>query len=898
MPHGGDFAQPRNHARDCGGESMRTLVVVLGAAAAAWVSLYLLVRRPGPVEPPAAEPPAPTPAQGLTPRLEGEFVPVSGRAAESEPSAVSPNSDVGNGSLSSPVELSEGTTQAARLDETHPEPPTPPAGLERQVRTGPQVAAAPQNLGEIVAEAEPAPSPETGPPGGHSPPAQQGDEVSPKSVIEDETYPELPTPPLDLESQAQSESQVAASAQDLGEIRAEAEPAATAEAAASGGDSPPAQPRDDVSPKAVIGIESDRAEAISPDPISPPQESLNKRNGPVTRPPRRGVRVNATEERPMSRPSQPRAEVVCWRRERQWILAVQLPEEFVGDPGLAVIQDPQPLAQDESREGCWHLRRAGGQISVLSVGNDDASEVTVALADENYLQFKLSGDGEDEGRRVKYASYGSYLVVVPESWRRDEEVCGIAPVEPEPVSLFGYRGHFFNLEKGGFNRIAFWTDAGAHRNLDSKAPVFELTGNRLPDAHEKMGPLFGGAPPRIRCALEGGWYDIRTIVVGEEGSGSGKWREEFAPTASSVDQELPAALKAKASGWYFVRLYDCNEDLVESLDFRFATALTAIRFTQPEPFPSEAGHASTTLEFRHDSDCVVEPCERQAAILSVEHQAGGTIAVVPADPAFDRTYWELKPRLRSPVPISVLVERLWWRAGVEHSPPAETGWCDRPLALERDAFKATSDAVLYLRLPKRRWVNEVMVGFTETKRRSCKVRADSRYFSIALREFGDAAEIADKSGDYALKAWINLGIRELTCVMCAVRSEMAPSPVRDGPMREAGAWLATISSAKLAGSLNFLGSQVRGPLRGVIRQLYAARPRGRGRRSGGVTKFKKEALCAIALAYESTRNGAAGALQLPNCRRDQARRAAGAFPHTLERLRRRTRVSRSRRPQT
>jgi hypothetical protein len=600
----------------------------------------------------------------------------------------------------------------------------------------------------------------------------------------------------------------------------------------------------------------------------------------------------------MSRPSRPRAEIVCWRRERQWILAVQVPEEFVGNPGLTVIQDGQPLAQDESREGCWHLCRAGGQISVLSAGNDDASEVTVALAHENYLQFKLSGEGEDEGRRVKYASYGSYLVVVPEGWRRNEEVCGIAAVEPEPVSLPGYRGHFFNLEKGGFNRIAFWTDAGAQRNLDSKAAVFELTGNCLHDAKERMGPLFGGAPPRIRCALEGGWRDIRTIVVGEEGSGTGKWREEFTPLASSVDQELPAALKAKESGWYFVRLYDRKEDLVESLDFRFATALIEIRVAQPGPFPSDAGHQSTTLEFRHGSDCIVEPCERHAATLSVEHQAGGTVAVVPADPAFDRTYWEFKPRLGSPVPISVLVERIWWRTGVEHSPPAETGWCDRQLALERDAFKATSDAVLYLRLPKRRWVSEVLVGFTEDKRRGYKVRADSRCLSVALREFGDGPEIADKSGDFALRAWINPGIRELSCTTCVIHSERASLPSESAPMRDAGAWLATISSAKLAGSLNFLSAEVRGPLRRVIHQLYAARPRGRGRRSAGLTKFKEEALCAIALAYEPTWNAAAGALQLPNCRRDQARRAARAFPDTLERLRRRTRVSRSRRPQT
>ncbi len=888
---------------------MRTLLIALGTAAVACAVAYLRRRRRreaegepksklGLLEAPAAEPPTPEPAQGLTSQREGEVAPISVGAEESEPPTVNLNSYLDDRSSSSPVGLSEGTTQDARLDKTHPELPTPPVGLESQAQPESQVGASSHNPGEILAEAEPAASREAGPPGGDSRPAQQRDEVSPKAVIGDEKYPELPTPPVGLESQAQPESQVTGSSQNLGEIRAKAEPAASREAGPPSWGPPSAQQRDEVSRKGVMGIESDRAEAIPADHIAPRQEAPNKRSEPITRGPHRGIAVNQSEKSPMSRLSRPRAEIVCWRRERQWILAVQVPEEFVGTPGLAVIQDGQPLAPDESEEDCWRLCRAAGQISVLPGGDEHASQVTVALADQSYLQFKLSGGGEDKGRRVKYASHGSYLVVVPDNWRRDQKVCSTPPVEPEPVSLPGYRGHFFNLEKGGLNRIAFWTEDGAHRNLDSKAAVFELAGNRLRDANEKMGPLFGGAPPRIRSALEGGWRDIRTIVVGEEGSGTGKWRKDFTPCVSSVDQELPAALKAKESGWYFVRLYDCKEDLVESLDFRFATALTEIRVAQPEPFPSEAGHPPATLEFRHGNDCVVEPYERHAATLSVERQAGGTIAVVPPDPAFDRTYWELKPRLGSPVPISVLVERIWWRIGVEHSTPAETGWCDRPLALERDAFKATSDAVLYLRLPKRRWVNEVLVGFTEDKRRSYKVRAESRCLSVALREFGDAAEIADESGHFALRAWINLGIRELSCITCVIHSERASSPAERGPMRDAGAWLATISSAKLAGSLNFLSSEVRGPLRGIIHQLYAARPTGRGRRSAGVTKFKEEALCAIALAYESTRNGAVGAFQLPNCRRDQARRAARAFPDTLERLRRQTRVSRSRRPQT
>ena len=95
---------------------------------------------------------------------------------------------------------------------------------------------------------------------------------------------------------------------------------------------------------------------------------------------------------------------------------------------------------------------------------------------------------------------------------------------------------------------------------------------RLEDAGENIGPLFS-KPPNILSVGSQAWREIKTIVVGEEGSGRGRWRTEFSPDSDRVDQDLPPEILDKRGGWYFLRFYDGNDDLAESLDFRFLSGL-------------------------------------------------------------------------------------------------------------------------------------------------------------------------------------------------------------------------------------------------------------------------------------------------------------------------------------
>jgi len=116
--------------------------------------------------------------------------------------------------------------------------------------------------------------------------------------------------------------------------------------------------------------------------------------------------------------------------------------------------------------------------------------------------------------------------------KRDEGLAGAPPYEPEDVCLSGYRAHFFELMSNSAGKFAFRDGTDRSVVIPSGGPLFQLVGEELHDASENLGPLFAGAPPRTRVA-DGAWETVGTIVLGEEGRGTGKWRKAFRPNAAN-----------------------------------------------------------------------------------------------------------------------------------------------------------------------------------------------------------------------------------------------------------------------------------------------------------------------------------------------------------------------------
>jgi hypothetical protein len=475
-----------------------------------------------------------------------------------------------------------------------------------------------------------------------------------------------------------------------------------------------------------------------------------------------------------------RPEVICWNTQRIWIPAVELAGEIPGDLAVSVVQNETVLERDDSREDVWPLVDIAGQVVVTL----RESRTEVEFGRESYLLFKLSGPAANRGRLVRASSRGNYLVIAPDSWERNEDLSGPAVMEPEQVSISGFRAHFFCIGRSSLDRIAFLTADGGRVEVNSCAPYFELVGNRLPDANEEIGPLFGGEPPRIKALDEGAWEAVKTIVIGEEGRGRHKWRKPFRPRSESLLQDLPSEVLAKKGGWYFLRFYNHDHDLADSLDFRFIRGLTQIAVGKPNPFPSPNGHEAVTIEFCHTNDCRVQAAKGGSSSLEVSPASGQTTVLIPPQPAYDQTYWKIQCDGGPSIEVNVLVERIWWSQGDENAPPNRTEWRDTPLPVKRGAFEPTSGKAIYLWFPRLRWIDSICVGFEKNKSLKFAVDATQRYVSIPLRTFWDFAAIQELVQCLYLRLWIEgAGTAEEGIVIGEILAEIPPAEgVAEGPV--------------------------------------------------------------------------------------------------------------------
>ena len=227
----------------------------------------------------------------------------------------------------------------------------------------------------------------------------------------------------------------------------------------------------------------ERSEEETPEP----KQKTTQQPKPVS-PEKRGGRSRVTDREPgepqtsKAKLRAPKPEVVCWKKEREWILALEAPEEV---NATSILQGNFSLSRETAESDCWRLASLTEEVIIST---SQGSELTVVISTDSYLLFKLSGMNQDTGRRVGRSTSGAYLVVAPGEWTRDETLSGPPPAMPEYVSLEGYSAHFFNIEQST-TAIAFRDTAGRAVVVASCAPRFRLIGLQLQDAAENLGPV-------------------------------------------------------------------------------------------------------------------------------------------------------------------------------------------------------------------------------------------------------------------------------------------------------------------------------------------------------------------------------------------------------------------------
>jgi len=472
------------------------------------------------------------------------------------------------------------------------------------------------------------------------------------------------------------------------------------------------------------------------------------------RPPlKRGGRPRGSTERSKiektseKKPRSLKPEIVCWNEGWNWVIGIEVPGELETQ---SVAQNEEPLEYDNTVEKRYRLKHAEGRVKITWTGGE--KDIPLLRPERNYLVFKMRKDWKGLGRLVIHPTTGHYLAIVPQDWKRDEEVSDSASVNPESVQLDGYKAHFFYQEQDRNTVIGFITANDKRIRVESRSPRFKLVGGEIGDDSEEMGPLFGKQPPGIQTLDKKEWNDIGVIVVGEERSGRNRWRMQFVPQVGAKEQKLPEEIANRRGGWYFVRIYDNHGNLSESMDFRFLAALNNIRIERSDFLPGPNGYNNVTVRFLHQTGCKVELMNEDTQhTLEIRRENDQTIVTIPPKSDCDKTHWILRDG-DAEIEVTVLVKRIWWAFGVIGVPP--TDWADNPITLYRKDFTAITDNALWVRLPRMRFVRKIEVGFDRNKSRSYQVEVEEKEITIPLRDFCDTQEIENQQKEFEMKIWV------------------------------------------------------------------------------------------------------------------------------------------------
>jgi predicted small metal-binding protein len=412
-----------------------------------------------------------------------------------------------------------------------------------------------------------------------------------------------------------------------------------------------------------------------------------------------------------------------------------LPEDFSTGGDIEVTQKGQPLERAGFNENRWPLKRLDGSVAAADTQNGE-QRWQLEIDSDECLFFKLLEDSDtEEGRLVSAPSRGEYLVIVPEDWPMPES-SGIQLSRELNVSVDGHVGYRFIVRDGVFPNLEFGQRGSRRGTIQFRTACFALAGERA-DAvfSEYQSPVFLRTPPRVRATDAESWTRVQKVVLGVAGKGRNRWKNGFKPNPTNNEVQLSEHLNGRTSGWYFVRLYDVNELLIDSLYFAFARTLLGIKVSGVSVLPAAGGHGKARLEFEHDAGAAVEIFgEHEAQVLT-----GGTAFTVPA--RCEQVYWQIcwpgEPALK----CITRIEKIWWALGSESGHLTDSDWIDKPVTCKRTDFFAASDKVLFVRLPCTNSVDRFLAGFTHDAARPYNAIAEERNVLIPLRDFSASNQV-------------------------------------------------------------------------------------------------------------------------------------------------------------
>ena len=410
---------------------------------------------------------------------------------------------------------------------------------------------------------------------------------------------------------------------------------------------------------------------------------------------------------------------------RGWDVFLQSYEESSVEMALL---DGEPVSVEERQLKFQSLR---GRLEITL---NDGSHHEIALFDGKPLIFKLPSDWKGEGRRIRRITSGHFIVFTPTSWQR----IGTAQVESQTCNDPGFSAHYFYRDSANPEE----QEDGFTECPDLFAsPGIQLEGRTIFDNSDE-GHLFIGSPPNLKPS-----ETTKYARVGEECHGG--WGENFSPR----EKALPKIL-AGESGRFFLRVYDTDVNLIDSVTFRYLPKLERIyvngseytRDTTLLPLPT--GHIPAKVRLV-DDDGKILPAKLPEGARQTP-LASGEIEVAPKSDVENLTC-NIESDGGS-VNVIVNLPRLWWR--LEYENEVDEVWQDKHLVMTRELFQkhAYSGACLSLLFKNQ---DSVQAGFDhEIFQRYLRKKEDKK-ISIPLYHFVDHAQIDNRNNSdvYFNVAW-------------------------------------------------------------------------------------------------------------------------------------------------
>ena len=407
-------------------------------------------------------------------------------------------------------------------------------------------------------------------------------------------------------------------------------------------------------------------------------------------------------------------------------MGIDVPDKISKISSFLVKQGSSVLGEYKSESRIYSITNLCDEITYGN--NQDMNTLDLFADNTEYLIFKLS-DG-NSGRRVKNISSGQYLVAVPEEWEiKDKCLDSVIVTKVTNFRIDNYKALIIEISKSS-GQIEFTTENGSV-TLPTSLSQFKLIGEEINSIADKS-PLFASPPELCSIKSDDSWKDVSWINLVEEGKIDGnRWHKEVPKSLMNSIVPLKDILSEFYGGWFSARLYNRNNDLIESLTFRYLTGLKSIDIQPYSIFPSENNNP-IRIEIRHKDN--IQCNVNASANVKSEANYNGTIVSLPVDFQEESVPLELSTNNSKTINVKIPIELIWWAEGNKSSKPAE--WNKETISLDRNDFNHLENRFL-IRLPWKGWKGSISMRLDEGWTISYRPTKSDDYIPIQFKDIVD-----------------------------------------------------------------------------------------------------------------------------------------------------------------